>query len=451
MPKTTTKCPRCHQPVMAEVEQLFDLNSDPVSKQRLLNGATNFVHCQSCGYQGRIATPIVYHDPEKELLLTYFPPELGLPVNDQERMIGPMLNQVMNRLAPEKRKAYLLRPQTMLTYEALIERVLEADGITKEVIQAQQQRLSLINRLVTASSQDARKEIIRQEANLVDAEFFGILSKLAEAALAQGDQTSVKQLASIQQDLISETEFGKNLATQAKEAEAAIKSLQEASKDGLTREKLLDLIIEAPSDTRLSALVGMARSGLDYEFFKLLTERIEKSPGEEKERLVKLRESLLKMVEEIDKAVEEKIKASQALLEEIAGAENPEKKLEEHLQEIDDFFTESLRNELEKSRQSGNADRVARLEKLVTALKKYTTPPEEIQIIEQLIQTTDETTRKKILEAQASKITPEFVQLMGNIVQQASETGQPAEIIENIQKAYREVLRFSMSQNLKKE
>jgi hypothetical protein len=450
MPKTPTTCPRCRQPVLAEVEQLFDLNSDPLSKQRLLNGVTNLVHCQSCGYQGRIATPIVYHDPAKELLLTYFPPELGLPVNDQERMIGPLLNQVMNRLAPEKRKAYLLRPQTMLTYEALIEKVLEADGITKEIIQAQQQRLSLINRLATASSQDARKEIIHQETQLVDAEFFGILSKLAETAMAQGDQASVKQLAAIQQDLLTETDFGKNLASQAKEAEAAIRSLQDASKEGLTREKLLDLIIEAPTDTRLSALVGMARSGLDYEFFKLLTERIEQSQGEEKERLTGLRESLLKMVDEIDKAVQEKIKTSNDLLEKIVDAENLEKELEDHIQELDDFFTDSLRNEIEKSRQAGNLERLNKLENVVAILKKYSAPPEEIQIIEQLIQAPDEGARQKILEIQGSKITPEFVQIMGNIVQQAAESGQSADIVEKIQKAYREVLRFSMSENLKK-
>jgi hypothetical protein len=40
--------------------------------------------CAACGYDGLVSTPIVYHDPEKELLLTFFPPELGLPVNDRK-------------------------------------------------------------------------------------------------------------------------------------------------------------------------------------------------------------------------------------------------------------------------------------------------------------------------------------------------------------------------------
>ena len=65
---------------------------------------------KNCGYQGPLSTPVVYHDPEKEFFLTYFPPELGLPLNEQERMMGPYITQVVNRLPPEKRKAYLFPP-----------------------------------------------------------------------------------------------------------------------------------------------------------------------------------------------------------------------------------------------------------------------------------------------------------------------------------------------------
>jgi hypothetical protein len=59
-----------------------------------------------------------------------------MPVNEQERMIGPLITQVTNRLAPEKRKGYLLRPQSFFTYQSLIERILGADGITPEMIES---------------------------------------------------------------------------------------------------------------------------------------------------------------------------------------------------------------------------------------------------------------------------------------------------------------------------
>jgi hypothetical protein len=293
MPRTTTKCPRCRQPVAADVEQLFDLNADPKAKQRFLSGSFNIVHCQNCGYEGSLATPLVYHDADKELLLTYFPPELGLPVNEQEKMIGPMINQVLNRLPPEKRKAYLLRPQTMLTQQQMIERVLESDGITKDMLAAQQQRLNLLQRLFSTAP-EGRAEIIKQEEALIDESFFSMLSRLIEASMAQGDQQSGRALSALQKELLSTTKVGQVLAEQAAEAEEAVKDLQEASQKGLTRETLLDMIVNASSDIRLTTLVSMARSGLDYSFFQILSERIDAAEGEEKDRLTELRENCSK-------------------------------------------------------------------------------------------------------------------------------------------------------------
>src|SRR5512139_826210 len=162
MPQTQITCPRCRQPITANVEQLFDVTQDPQAKQRLLGGVSNMARCPYCGYQGRLATPIVYHDNSKELLLTFFPPELGLPLNEQEKMIGPLIKQVMDRLPPEKRKGYLLNPQANLTFESMIETILGKDGITPEMIKAQQERVMLMERLLQASAPDVRSEIINQ-------------------------------------------------------------------------------------------------------------------------------------------------------------------------------------------------------------------------------------------------------------------------------------------------
>ena len=82
-------------------------------------------------------------------------------------------------------------------------------------------------------------------------------------------------LAALQQEILPLTEVGKKIQAQNAEVQAAVEALQNASKQGFTREKLLDLLVEAPNETRLAALVSMARSGLDYEFFTILTERIE--------------------------------------------------------------------------------------------------------------------------------------------------------------------------------
>ncbi len=90
--------------------------------------------------------------------MTFFPPEVGLPANEQEKLIGPLIKQVSDRLPAEKRKAYLLTPKTMLTIQGLIETILEADGITREMIQEQQNQIKLLQQLMT-TPEEKRIEI----------------------------------------------------------------------------------------------------------------------------------------------------------------------------------------------------------------------------------------------------------------------------------------------------
>ena len=129
---TQIRCPNCSNPIQAEIIQLVDVGQDPASKARLLSGTLNLAACSICGYQGQIATPLVYHDPAKELLLTFIPVEIGMPKDEQERVLGRLITQATQSLETEHRKGYLFQPQAVLTMQGLIERILEADGITKE-------------------------------------------------------------------------------------------------------------------------------------------------------------------------------------------------------------------------------------------------------------------------------------------------------------------------------
>jgi hypothetical protein len=449
MPKVQMSCPRCRQPLVAEVEQLFDVGTDPDAKQKFLSGNFNVANCASCGYQGPLSTPIVYHDPDKELLLTYFPAELGLPVNEQERMVGPLITQAVNRLPNEKRKAYLFRPQTMLTQQSMIERVLEKEGITREMMDASQQRLNLLQRLITATSADARQAIVKQEEKLIDERFFEILSRLVEASMSAGDQNSARALAALQQEIMPMTAIGQKLQAQSAEVQAAVQSLQEASQQGLTREKLLDLFIDAPSETRLATLVSMARAGLDYEFFRILSERIEQASGEQKDSLTSLRDRLLEMAQEIDKRMQEQMEASHQALEELLKADDIQAATEEILPQMDDFFAEALRSELQKARQEGNLERMSKLQEVVEIIQSASTPPPEIALAEELVGAEDETARRQIMEAHADQITDEFLQVLSGLVNQMETQGQP-EMAQRLQEVYRAALRFSMEANLKK-
>ncbi len=448
MPKTQVTCPQCRTPVMAEVEQLFDLNTDPTAKQRLLSGAANFLACPTCGYQGALSTPIVYHDPEKELLLTYFPPELGKNRDEQERIIGPLINRVVNNLPQEKRKAYLLQPQTMLTYQGLIERILEADGITKEMLQAQQRAMSLIQRLAGTDAA-TRAEIIRNEDKQIGEETFELLGQLIELSLASGDQQGARLLSEVQRDLVEHSTFGRRLKGQAEELEAAVQSLQEAAgKQGLTREKLLDLVIQAPNETRLSALVSLARQGMDYVFFQMLSERIEQADGEERERLTQLRDHLLQMVDQIDQAVQARVDAVRQRVNELIASENLEEAVPRFLPEVDDLFLQVLVEELQKARQEGDLARSAKINQVIEALQQATAPPPEIQLIEKLLAAPDEAAREQVLEEHAHMVSDDLVNALAAIFQQAQQAGQK-ELIERLEAVFNQASRFLIRQKLK--
>ena len=132
---TQVRCPNCQSPVQAEVHQLIDAGANPNLKAHLLSGSLNTAQCPACGTQWQIAAPLVYHDPEKELLLTYVPVEVNQPKDQTERQIGQMINEATESLPMEQRKAYLLQPQSALTFQGLVERILEEDGITREQIE----------------------------------------------------------------------------------------------------------------------------------------------------------------------------------------------------------------------------------------------------------------------------------------------------------------------------
>ncbi len=447
MPKTRISCPNCRQPVLADIEQLFDVGADPEAKQRLLSGAVNFIQCPNCGFQGSVPTPIVYHDPEKELLLTFVPPEIGLPRNEQERLIGSLINQVISRLPQEKRKGYLLNPQPTLTLQGLVERILEGEGITREMIQAQQQKLNLIQRLMNASP-DVVAEIAKNEDKLIDNEFFGLLRRLIEASLMGGDRESAEQLAKLQETLMPVTTFGKELLAQSQEVEAAMQSLRAAGR-GLTREKLLDLVIEAPNDNRVRALVSLARPAMDYEFFQLLSERIEQAQGEQRFQLSGLREQLLSLTQEIDRQVEARARQARDVLNKILSAENVQQATVQNLGAIDEFFVQELNQAQDAARKKGDLDRLGKINQVIEVIQQAgeASAPPEVGLIEELLEAESDEARWKLLEEHAEQITPEFLSTLSTIAGQV-DGGEDRELADRLKALNRQALRFSMQQNL---
>jgi hypothetical protein len=446
MAKTRMTCPNCRQPIVADIEQLFDVGKDPSAKQKLLSGAVNTFQCPNCGFTGNLASPIAYHDPDKELLITFVPPEVGLPRNEQEKLIGSLINQVVSGLPQEKRKAYLLQPKQALTMQGLVESILQADGITHEMIQAQQVRLKLVERLVNASD-DVIEEVARQENQNIDAEFFTILRRLIEASLMAGDQDSAQRLAQLQQKLLPLTTVGRELQDQAKEVEAALADLQKAGRE-LTREKLLDFVINAPNEVRLKAYVSFARPLMDYSFFQILSERIDRARGDGRARLASLRDNLLEWTQEVDRQVEARAKQSRDLLQEVLQADDVSEATMSVLPAIDEYFIQELRQVQDAARKQGDLEKLGNIQKVMDVIQQANSEPPEIALIEELLDSPDEASMRQKLEEHLEEITPDFLNALGNIAGQIDSSGDQ-DLISKIHSLNRIALRASMEKNLR--
>ncbi|KAA0276008.1 MAG: hypothetical protein EDM79_07220 [Chloroflexi bacterium] len=449
MAQTQIACPRCRQMIPANVEQLFDVTADPQAKQRLLGGQSNYARCPHCGYQGRLATPVVYHDNEKELLLTFFPPELGLPVNEQERMIGPLIKQVMDRLPPEKRKGYLLKPQANLTFESMIETILGKDGVTPEMLKTQQERVQFIERLMQVTTKDARSEMIKQNEKIIDEQFFALFSRIAQSAMGSGQEQMARALIDIQTQLLEETDYGRQLKESVGELEAVQHELQDAGQ-GLTREKLLEFVLASKTDARLRAYVSMARAGMDYVFFQTLTERIEKAPAEEKPRLEEIREKLLGFVADLDKQVEARYKQAQEFVESLLKQDDIEKAVTASLDKFTQDSVDIAQQMLRQATEKNEYERMGKLQKMIQVLQAASAPP-EIAIIEQLLQLPDSAAVEAALTQNPDIVSQGLLDtLTGLAGQMESQADNPEAkaMGEKLSEVYKIALRVSMKKNM---
>lgn len=447
MPKTRINCPNCRQPIMADIDQLFDVGQDPTAKQKILAGSFNLAACPNCGYKGMIATPLVYHDPNKDLLLTYFPPELGMPINEQERTIGPLITRVTNSLPPEKRKAYLLQPKSMLTLQTMVERILAADGITKEMIQAQQDRMNLLQRLMNASDESIDEITVKEDA-LFDSDFYNLLNRMIEASTDNGDQESAKRLGDLQKKLLPKTTFGRQIQEQSKDVEAAIQALQSAG-NSLTREKLLEMVIKAPNQTQLSVLVSLGRPGMDYEFFTMLSDRVDRARGEDRERLTILRNQLLEMTQTIDRQMQERLLQAKKNITTIMQAKDIQGTMIQNLSLVDEFFVQAFNEEMEAARKTGDLEKISKLHQIEEVVEKASAPPPEVELIQELLEVADsETELVKKLQENKAEITPEFMDILSNLLVR-TESGEDAELKARLNKIFGSALQLTMSANLK--
>jgi hypothetical protein len=443
---TQISCPNCNNPIQTQILQLVDVGQDPSLKARLLSGSLNITRCNICGYQGQIATPLVYHDPNNELLISYIPVEIGMPKDEQEQLIGKLINQAIQGLEAEQRKGYLFQPQSVLTIQGLLERILEADGITKEEIEAQREKLRLFEELLTSSEENLPQFALEHDADL-DAAFF----QLATLSLQATPDEKAKQAANQRiEKVLPLTTYGKDLLAREAEFRAATESIQQLG-ESITHESLLEVFIEAPNSERVYALVHLTRPVLDYMFFQILTERIDKVEEAEKERLTNLREQILDISQEIDKLQEARATEAAAILKALMEAEDLDQAIIEALPMVDELFLSILQANIRAAQERKDQEAEKRLLEVDQRLREIIREslPVGLRIAQEILELEDMVEIQTTLEENVEQIDQDMLGVFMSTAQRLEDSGNK-EAAERTKDIYRRALRLSMKSKVKK-
>jgi hypothetical protein len=414
-------------PVPVTLEQVFDVGQDASAKQRFINGRFNLINCPNCRFQGQVPTALLYHDPDKDLLLSFVPMEMGLPQMEQEKVIGKFMQEVISKLPQDKRKGYLLNPKPAFTLQGMIERVLEADGVTKDMLDAQKTKVQLAQTLLTAPEEQLPALIEQNDAQL-DETFFQLLMASTEATAASGNRAATERMVALQRRLLELSSFGKKIRQRQQTIESVGRELQ-ALGQALNGNVLLDKVLTAADDAdQLAAYASFARPLMDYAFFEALTRRVDKAQSADKERLSKARDQLLQYTQEIDKSAQAQMNEAASLLRSLLEARDLNQALLENLQRLDDTFLAVLNMNIEAAQRANQTETLQRLNQIseaIMGLMQEAAPP-ELRFINELLGLDSDAAAETALLHNKHAITPELVETLNYVADSLRQNQQTA-------------------------
>lgn len=415
---TPATCSRCGHQFGATAERILDVEKDPTAKTRLLSGRVNVARCPACGAEGALNLPFVYHDRSKELLLAYMPPSFGANETERQRVLGELTNAVLNSLPPEQRKAYLLQPKMFFTMQSMAETILQADGVTKEMMDAQRAHVDLINEMLQARDPSAFQQVLDQHRDKIDYDFFQTLAASTEAAQVNGQERVAQVLNSLSLRLMQEfgLPVGEDIAG-------------EGSKGLLSREGLVALLEEAQDEDEFRTLVTLGRPLMDYTFFQEITTQIDAANAQgdkdKAKRLSEMRARIVQVAEEMDAASKQVINQATSLLSGALQADDPEAYMREHLDEISEAFFVVLSANLNAAEREGQQEWAAKMEHIgdiALRLIQEAAPP-EVQLLNQLLAAPYPDGTLQILRENAALVTSELLDTIGLIAEDLVRQG----------------------------
>lgn len=427
---TQITCPNCQTPYTAEIHQVIDSEATPELKQRLMSGHLNVAVCPNCGAGGQVTTPLLFHDPAHELFMIYMPQELNLGQVEREQLIGQMARQVMDGLPSEKRRAYMLQPQTVISMQTFIEKVLETEGITREMIQRQRNQLELLQTLAKADK-DVAAHLIQERKSEIDETFFAMLQQYIDTAGQMNDNSQLIALTNLRAQLMTETEIGRQLEKQ----QIALHGLNREAKaqNGLSPALLLKHLVKYLGDEKIeNTLVRVGQPALNYHFFQLLTEEIDKQEKANNQNsarmLTAMRERLLKTFDAMQAESQRILARAEETLETILAADDKKAAVEASLSQIDDGFMYLLSTRIAQADQNedtAQAQALNEVHELIIQQAERQYPP-EILLLNKLLEAQTEGEQQEILENNQALVSPDLVGVIDALVKEFENAGQEA-------------------------
>ena len=419
---TPIQCPFCRSGITVPLRQIVDVTEEPALKTALLSGRLNAFTCPACHNSGALATPFLYHDANKELAFVFLPMEMGVKDADQQRIIGQLTKALMARLPEEKRKGYLLMPKQFFALQSLLDAVLEADGITKEMLAAQEAKLQLLQHMLETTDNDAQQALIRQHDADIDVAFFQLLSAALAAAQSDRATQEFQQLVTLRNNLLDLTPLGQKIKAQ----QTALEAFQ-AKPD---RETLLDQLMQAPDVETRQALLAFGRPLLDYPFFQALTAKIEATTAAgnqaESDRLIGLRKEILALREKLDASTKAALDQRAALLREIMISENLDEAVRAHLDEMDEMFFNMLEANLQAAEQQKQPATFDRLQAVADAVSRSmaAAQPPEVRFVNALLSAAYPDETRKLLAANRKALSPQLLTWMRAVADDLRQDGR---------------------------
>ncbi|MCX6014997.1 MAG: CpXC domain-containing protein [Chloroflexales bacterium] len=405
-------CPSCQTPMRVAIVNIIDAEAQPHLKSQLLGGRLNASNCTKCGSPVILAAPLIYHDGSKQFCFVHIPQQLLASAKgvELERFVGSATNLLMNELPPDAPKGYLLAPKRFLTMQTLVEAVFEGDGVSKEMLEAQRKRVDIMSQLLDAMSQGEAALNTALQANQadIDDEFTKTLEAFVEASRMSGDPEGIAQLSALQSKI---AQFAGGAATFAYET-------------------LITQLLAAGDEASVTQLITANQEIIDYTFFDIVTNRINDATTDGAEslasQLTAMRDQVIEIFQQLQADLEASYMQAGVVLDAVFDSEDLVAALNAHLpllNETFDVLVDGQRTMAERAGDMAAAERLQTIAELTIQVKADALSPED-RVVQALI-TAENATR--YIRENISEITSGVVKRLNEMTDDYTTKGKTEE------------------------